>query len=175
MAVNDLLRTHGISRATFFKWRNRSYRTEALNAHLFESIAELQALTITWLRIYNEERPHDTAPTGCRPPRSCRGSHPPVRLLMRCLLDGESHVSSCCCSGTSKGSTRGDLLGWVTDITLPDSEKRPGRGAPTGRARLRSCAPTTASVSMSHGQTALSSAIRRIEHRGRPPARAAAG
>ena len=60
MAVNDLLRTHGISRATFFKWRTRSYRTEALNAHLFESIAELQALTITWLRIYNEERPHDS-------------------------------------------------------------------------------------------------------------------
>ena len=32
---------------------NRSYRTEVLNAHLFESIAELQALTMTWLRIYN--------------------------------------------------------------------------------------------------------------------------
>ena len=27
-------------------------RTEVLNAHLFESIAERQALTITWLRIY---------------------------------------------------------------------------------------------------------------------------
>ena len=39
---------------------NRSYRTEVLNAHLLESIAERQALTITWLRIYNEERPHDS-------------------------------------------------------------------------------------------------------------------
>ena len=39
---------------------NRSYRTEALNAHLFESIAELQALTMTWLRIYNKERSHDS-------------------------------------------------------------------------------------------------------------------
>jgi hypothetical protein len=35
---------------------NRSDRTEALNAHLFESIAELRALTDTWLRIYNSER-----------------------------------------------------------------------------------------------------------------------
>ena len=31
---------------------NRSYRTEVCNAHLFELIAELQALTITWLRLY---------------------------------------------------------------------------------------------------------------------------
>ena len=38
---------------------NRSYRTEVLNAHLFESIAELRALTDAWLRIYNAERPHD--------------------------------------------------------------------------------------------------------------------
>jgi transposase InsO family protein len=31
-----------------------------LNAHLFESIAELRALTDAWLRIYNAERPHDS-------------------------------------------------------------------------------------------------------------------
>ena len=37
-----------------------------LNTHLFKSIAELQALTITWLRIYNEERPHDSL--GWAPP-----------------------------------------------------------------------------------------------------------
>jgi putative transposase len=39
---------------------NRSYRTEVLNAHLFESIAELRALTGAWLRVYNSERPHDS-------------------------------------------------------------------------------------------------------------------
>ena len=39
---------------------NRSYRTEVLNAPLFESVAELQALSSTWLRIYNGERPHDS-------------------------------------------------------------------------------------------------------------------
>ena len=51
---------------------NRSYRTEVLNAHLFESIAELQALTMTWLRIYNEERPHDSL-----------GRVPPLTFLPR--------------------------------------------------------------------------------------------
>ena len=35
-------------------------RTEVLNAHLFESLAELRAMTVTWLRIYNSERPHDS-------------------------------------------------------------------------------------------------------------------
>ena len=51
---------------------NRSYRTEVLNAHLFESIAELQALIMTWLRIYNEERPHDSL-----------GRVPPLTFLPR--------------------------------------------------------------------------------------------
>ena len=44
---------------------NRRYRTEVLNAHLFESIAELRALTDAWLRVYNGERP-PTASGGCR-------------------------------------------------------------------------------------------------------------
>ena len=39
---------------------NRSDRTEVLNAYLFESLAELRALTDAWLRIYNGERPHDS-------------------------------------------------------------------------------------------------------------------
>ena len=30
-----------------------------MNAHLFESVVELRAVTETWLRIYNRERPHD--------------------------------------------------------------------------------------------------------------------
>jgi putative transposase len=51
---------------------NRSYRTEVLNAHLFESIAELRALTDTWLRIYNGERPHDSL-----------GRVPPLTFLPR--------------------------------------------------------------------------------------------
>ena len=51
---------------------SRSYRTEVLNAYLFESIAELRALTNTWLRIYNSERPHDSL-----------GRVPPLTFLPR--------------------------------------------------------------------------------------------
>ena len=58
---------------------NRSYRTEVLNAHLFESIAELRALTTTWLQIYNEERPHDSL-----------GLVPPLTFLPRPTTAGQS-------------------------------------------------------------------------------------
>jgi putative transposase len=51
---------------------NRTYRTEVLNAHLVESVAELQALSSAWLRIYNAERPHDSL-----------GRVPPLTFLPR--------------------------------------------------------------------------------------------
>ena len=51
---------------------NRSYRTEVLNAHLFESIAELRAVTDAWLEVYNRERPHDSL-----------GRVPPLMFLPR--------------------------------------------------------------------------------------------
>jgi putative transposase len=60
---------------------NRTYRTEVLNAHLFESIAELRAATDTWLRIYNSERPHDSL-----------GRVPPLTFLPRPLTAGESPI-----------------------------------------------------------------------------------
>jgi putative transposase len=58
---------------------NRTYRTEVLNAHLFESIAELQTLTRQWLRIYNQQRPHDSL-----------GRVPPLTFLPRPTAAGQS-------------------------------------------------------------------------------------
>lgn len=58
---------------------NRSYRTEVLNAHLFESIAELRAVTDAWLRVYNSERPHDSL-----------GRVPPLTFLPRPTTTGKS-------------------------------------------------------------------------------------
>ena len=58
VAVNDLLRTHGISRATFFKWRSK---------YGGASVSD-----VTRLRIYNEERPHDSL-----------GRVPPLTFLPR--------------------------------------------------------------------------------------------
>ncbi|MEZ5289828.1 MAG: IS3 family transposase [Vicinamibacterales bacterium] len=58
---------------------NRSYRTEVLNAHLFESLAELRAATDAWLQIYNRERPHDSL-----------GRVPPLTFLPRPTTAGQS-------------------------------------------------------------------------------------
>lgn len=44
----------------FIERFNRTYRTEVLNAYLFESVTELQAITDAWLPVYNAERPHDS-------------------------------------------------------------------------------------------------------------------
>jgi putative transposase len=58
---------------------NRSYRTEILDAYLFESIAEVRALTERWLLTYNHERPHDSL-----------GRVPPLMFLPRPTSAGKS-------------------------------------------------------------------------------------
>ena len=79
---------------------NRSYRTEVLNAHLFESIAELRALTDAWLRIYNSERPHDSL-----------GRVPPLTFLPRPSSAGSVSYRTVCLTGKlTLGSTVEDDL-----------------------------------------------------------------
>ena len=59
------------------------------NAHLFESIAELRSLTDRWLRVYNQERPHDSfgrvPPLTFLPTPTTVGKSPPWEL---CALIG---------------------------------------------------------------------------------------
>ncbi|HNB45695.1 MAG TPA: transposase, partial [Burkholderiaceae bacterium] len=39
---------------------NRTFRTEVLDAYLFNSIEQVQAIADDWLTQYNECRPHDS-------------------------------------------------------------------------------------------------------------------
>ena len=43
----------------FIERYNRTYRTEVLNAYVFESLEQVREITAEWLQSYNEERPHD--------------------------------------------------------------------------------------------------------------------
>ena len=39
---------------------NRTYRDEVLNMYVFRTLNEVREITETWMRQYNEERPHDS-------------------------------------------------------------------------------------------------------------------
>jgi putative transposase len=43
----------------FIERFNRTYRTEVLNACVFESLDQVREISAEWLQSYNEERPHD--------------------------------------------------------------------------------------------------------------------
>jgi putative transposase len=38
---------------------SRTYRTEVLNAYVFESLDQVREISAEWLQSYNDERPHD--------------------------------------------------------------------------------------------------------------------
>ncbi len=58
---------------------NRTYRTEILDAHTFDSLAAVRELTADWLTSYNTERPHDSL-----------GRVPPLHFLPRPTARPES-------------------------------------------------------------------------------------
>lgn len=43
----------------FIERFNRTYRTEVLNAYVFESLDQVREISAEWLQSYNDERPHD--------------------------------------------------------------------------------------------------------------------
>ena len=43
----------------FIERYNRTYRTEVLNAYVFESLDQVREISAEWLQSYNEERPHE--------------------------------------------------------------------------------------------------------------------
>ena len=54
----------------FIERYNRTYRTEVLNAYVFESLDQVREISTEWLQSYNEERPHDAL--GGVPPSTYR-------------------------------------------------------------------------------------------------------
>ena len=66
---------------------NRTYREDVLDAYLFTTIQEVQAITEDWLEEYNAVRPHDAL--GGRPPHQfaaeiSKSVHLPVVLNLGC-------------------------------------------------------------------------------------------
>lgn len=77
---------------TYIERYNRTFREKVLDAYVFEDLEQVREIASEWLRIYNEQRPHDAL-----------GRQPPAifRALMKskitspsvtCLLDGEAYA-----------------------------------------------------------------------------------
>lgn len=43
----------------FIERFNRTYRTEVLNAYVFESLDQVRKISAEWLQTYHEKRPHE--------------------------------------------------------------------------------------------------------------------
>jgi putative transposase len=68
----------------FIERFNKTYRDEVLDAYVFDSIEQVQEVTETWLREYNEERPHDSL-----------GRVPPLMFMPRRQTVRESSYKLC--------------------------------------------------------------------------------
>jgi integrase, catalytic region len=65
----------------YIKRFNKTYRTEVLDAHLFEDLEQVRDITDLWLQSYNEERPHESL--GNLPPsvfrQQCERANSPLQ------------------------------------------------------------------------------------------------
>jgi putative transposase len=86
--LHDWAERHGVTLAfiqpgkpaqnAFIERFNQTYRTEVLDAHVFQSLHDARGITADWLRRYNTERPHDSL-----------GRVPPLTFLPRPSSIGE--------------------------------------------------------------------------------------
>ncbi len=60
---------------------NRSFRNEILDAYAFEDLEQVREISAEWLRMYNEERPHDAL-----------GRQPPA--VFRALIESKTNSTS---------------------------------------------------------------------------------
>ena len=59
---------------------NRTYRDEVLNMYVFQSLAQVRAITHDWMDQYNQERPHDAL--GDLTPAEYRQAHTRRKTLI---------------------------------------------------------------------------------------------
>ena len=93
-AFTEWCATHGVAlrfiqpgapaQNAFVERFNRTYRTEVLDAYVFDSLEQVRLISEGWLQLYNEERPHRAL-----------GRLPPARFAERQLkLENSSHELS---------------------------------------------------------------------------------
>ena len=100
----------------FIERFNKTYRDEVLDAYVFDSIEQVREVTETWLREYNEERPHDSL-----------GRVPPLTFMPRPTVGRESRTYLKCAvqrHGLSAGasparqlSLQPVVIGAVVEVT----------------------------------------------------------
>ena len=75
----------------FIERYNRTFRNEVLDAYVFDDLNQVRELSAEWLRIYNEERPHDAL--GRQPPAVFRAlMESKTTSTLTCLLDGGAYA-----------------------------------------------------------------------------------
>jgi putative transposase len=65
----------------FIERYNRTFREEVLDAYVFEQLEQVREISAEWLRMYNEDRPHEAL-----------GSLPPARF--RALIESKTTSTS---------------------------------------------------------------------------------